>query len=86
MPRWCHAKYTMNDFHHRFEANISQSCERKPKQVITKNEQFDFLNDIVSKVADAHEKSETGGVVEPDRPCPGAGGEKTFCRGRDGEG
>jgi hypothetical protein len=28
------------------------------KQAITKNEQFDFLNDIVSKVADAPEKSE----------------------------
>jgi hypothetical protein len=29
------------------------------KQAITKNEQFDFLNDIVSKVADAPEKSES---------------------------
>jgi len=29
------------------------------KQAITKNDQFDFLNDIVSKVADAPEKSET---------------------------
>jgi hypothetical protein len=29
------------------------------KQAITNNEQFDFLNDIVSKVADAPEKSET---------------------------
>jgi len=28
------------------------------KQAITSNEQFDFLNDIVSKVADAPEKSE----------------------------
>lgn len=28
------------------------------KQAITKNEQFDFLNDIVAKVADAPEKSE----------------------------
>lgn len=28
------------------------------KQAITKNEQFDFLNDIVSKVADAPEKTE----------------------------
>lgn len=28
------------------------------KQAITTNEQFDFLNDIVSKVADAPEKSE----------------------------
>jgi hypothetical protein len=28
------------------------------KQAITNNEQFDFLNDIVSKVADAPEKSE----------------------------
>jgi hypothetical protein len=28
------------------------------KQAIMKNEQFDFLNDIVSKVADAPEKSE----------------------------
>ncbi|KAH7344342.1 DNA polymerase-like protein epsilon subunit C [Pyrenochaeta sp. MPI-SDFR-AT-0127] len=28
------------------------------KQAITKNEQFDFLNEIVSKVADAPEKSE----------------------------
>ncbi len=28
------------------------------KQAITKNEQFDFLNDIVSKVADAPEKNE----------------------------
>jgi hypothetical protein len=27
------------------------------KQAIMKNEQFDFLNDIVSKVADAPEKS-----------------------------
>lgn len=29
------------------------------KQAITKNEQFDFLNDIVSKVADAPEKNES---------------------------
>ena len=29
------------------------------KQAIVKNEQFDFLNDIVSKVADAPEKSES---------------------------
>lgn len=29
------------------------------KQAITKNEQFDFLNDIVQKVADAPEKSES---------------------------
>lgn len=28
------------------------------KQAITNNEQFDFLNDIVSKVADAPEKSD----------------------------
>jgi hypothetical protein len=28
------------------------------KQAIVNNEQFDFLNDIVSKVADAPEKSE----------------------------
>lgn len=32
------------------------------KQAITKNEQFDFLNDIVSKVADAPEKSEADGM------------------------
>lgn len=34
------------------------------KQAITKNEQFDFLNDIVSKVADAPEKSEDGMEAE----------------------
>lgn len=32
------------------------------KQAITNNEQFDFLNDIVSKVADAPEKSEGDGM------------------------
>jgi hypothetical protein len=34
------------------------------KQAITNNEQFDFLNDIVSKVADAPEKSEDAMDVE----------------------
>ena len=34
------------------------------KQAITKNEQFDFLNDIVSKVADAPEKSESEAMDE----------------------
>jgi histone H3/H4 len=34
------------------------------KQAITKNEQFDFLNDIVSKVADAPEKSESDAMDE----------------------
>ncbi|OSS48187.1 hypothetical protein B5807_07799 [Epicoccum nigrum] len=34
------------------------------KQAITKNEQFDFLNDIVSKVADAPEKSEADPMDE----------------------
>jgi hypothetical protein len=32
------------------------------KQAIMKNEQFDFLNDIVSKVADTAEKSEETGI------------------------
>lgn len=32
------------------------------KQAIMKNEQFDFLNDIVSKVADAPDKSEDTGI------------------------
>ncbi|KAF2996012.1 hypothetical protein E8E13_001724 [Curvularia kusanoi] len=34
------------------------------KQAITKNEQFDFLNDIVSKVADAPEKNESDAMDE----------------------
>ncbi|KAJ4331476.1 hypothetical protein N0V95_009881 [Ascochyta clinopodiicola] len=34
------------------------------KQAIVKNEQFDFLNDIVSKVADAPEKSESDAMDE----------------------
>lgn len=34
------------------------------KQAITKNQNFDFLNDIVSKVADAPEKSESDAMDE----------------------
>jgi hypothetical protein len=34
------------------------------KQAITKNQNFDFLNDIVSKVADAPEKSESDALDE----------------------
>ncbi|KAF1917488.1 histone-fold-containing protein [Ampelomyces quisqualis] len=39
------------------------------KQAITNNDQFDFLNDIAAKVADAPEKSETDAVE-------GEGGKK----------
>ncbi|KAJ8113777.1 hypothetical protein OPT61_g4174 [Boeremia exigua] len=44
------------------------------KQAITKNEQFDFLNDIVSKVADAPEKSESDAMDD--------GKKKKATRGR----
>jgi len=44
------------------------------KQAITKNEQFDFLNDIVSKVADAPEKTDTDAMDE--------GKKKKATRGR----
>ncbi|KAF2126185.1 histone-fold-containing protein [Dothidotthia symphoricarpi CBS 119687] len=48
------------------------------KQAITKNEQFDFLNDIVSKVADAPEKSDDPGDVEgKKRKAPGRRKKKT---------
>lgn len=48
------------------------------KQAITKNEQFDFLNDIVSKVADAPEKSEDPGDAEgKKRKTPGRRKKKT---------
>ncbi|KAJ4986417.1 cbf nf-y family transcription [Stagonosporopsis vannaccii] len=44
------------------------------KQAITRNEQFDFLNDIVSKVADAPEKTESDAMDE--------GKKKKATRGR----
>ncbi|KAL5114908.1 hypothetical protein ACEQ8H_007226 [Pleosporales sp. CAS-2024a] len=44
------------------------------KQAIVSNEQFDFLNDIVSKVADAPEKS--------DDAADEAGGKKKKAAGR----
>jgi hypothetical protein len=47
------------------------------KQAITHNEQFDFLNDIVSKVADAPEKSDA-----PDPADADGGGRKKKAAGR----
>ncbi|KAH6625718.1 DNA polymeras-like protein epsilon subunit C [Boeremia exigua] len=44
------------------------------KQAIVKNEQFDFLNDIVSKVADAPEKNEADAMDD--------GKKKKATRGR----
>lgn len=44
------------------------------KQAITRNEQFDFLNDIVSKVADAPDKNESDAMDE--------GKKKKALRGR----
>lgn len=46
------------------------------KQAITKNEQFDFLNDIVSKVADAPEKNESDAMDEGRKKKPLRGRKK----------
>ncbi|KAF1357656.1 histone-fold-containing protein [Lizonia empirigonia] len=46
------------------------------KQAITKNEQFDFLNDIVSKVADAPEKNESDAMDEGRKKKPLRGRRK----------
>jgi hypothetical protein len=47
------------------------------KQAITNNEQFDFLNDIVSKVADAPEKSDAADPMDTE-----GGGKKKKGAGR----